>query len=204
MPIRFGRLLEQQPDWVWATVESMHRRRRCRRRRRIRHATRDSATAAANEYLARPWPSTATPRSTRAYRWNVPAHFNIAQACCGRWADDRARFALYWEDESGATAALTFWDLQQRGQPPVQRARGARRRARRQGRAHPAAAAAKRSSRTSRSTRWARSRCRCRSCSVPTRSSTGSTIPSAKVAIVDPQSLPNLAPIRDGCPASRT
>ena len=21
-PIRFGRLLEQQPDWVWATVES--------------------------------------------------------------------------------------------------------------------------------------------------------------------------------------
>ena len=26
---------------------------------------------------------------------------------------DRARFALYWEDESGATAAYTFWDLQQ-------------------------------------------------------------------------------------------
>ena len=26
-----------------------------------------------------------------------------------RWADDRARFALYWEDESGATSAHTFW-----------------------------------------------------------------------------------------------
>jgi acetyl-CoA synthetase len=47
-----------------------------------------------------------------AHRWDVPAHFNIAQACCGRWAEDRARFALYWEDESGATTAHTFWDLQ--------------------------------------------------------------------------------------------
>src|SRR6266545_4597955 len=49
----------------------------------------------------------------RAYRWDVPADFNIAAACCGRWASDRARFALYWEDESGATAAMTFWDVQQ-------------------------------------------------------------------------------------------
>src|SRR5512143_4038368 len=49
----------------------------------------------------------------RSHRWEVPARLSIAQACCGRWADDRARFALYWEDESGATAALTFWDLRQ-------------------------------------------------------------------------------------------
>ena len=48
-----------------------------------------------------------------AHRWEVPERFNIADACCGRWAADRARFALYWEDESGATAAYTFWDLQQ-------------------------------------------------------------------------------------------
>jgi acetyl-CoA synthetase len=48
-----------------------------------------------------------------AHRWDVPAGFNIAAACCGRWAADRARFALYWEDEGGATAAYTFWDLQQ-------------------------------------------------------------------------------------------
>jgi acetyl-CoA synthetase len=48
-----------------------------------------------------------------AFRWNVPAEFNIAAACCARWAGDRSRFALYWEDESGATAAYTFWDLQQ-------------------------------------------------------------------------------------------
>ncbi len=47
-----------------------------------------------------------------AHRWDVPPHFNIAEACCGRWARDRTRFALYWEDESGAATAHTFWDLQ--------------------------------------------------------------------------------------------
>ncbi|MFO1284934.1 MAG: AMP-binding protein [Burkholderiales bacterium] len=49
-----------------------------------------------------------------AFRWDVPPDYNIARACCGRWAADRSRFALYWEDEDGSTAALTFWDVQQR------------------------------------------------------------------------------------------
>jgi acetyl-CoA synthetase len=49
----------------------------------------------------------------RAFRWDVPERYNIAQACCGQWAPDRGRFALYWEDESGAMAAYTFWDIQQ-------------------------------------------------------------------------------------------
>ncbi|HZS68385.1 MAG TPA: AMP-binding protein, partial [Burkholderiales bacterium] len=48
----------------------------------------------------------------RSYRWSVPARFNIAQACCGQWAADRSRFALYSEDESGASAAFSFWDIQ--------------------------------------------------------------------------------------------
>ena len=48
-----------------------------------------------------------------AHRWNVPAEFNIAQVCCTRWADERSRVALYWEDESGATASFTFRELQQ-------------------------------------------------------------------------------------------
>jgi acetyl-CoA synthetase len=48
-----------------------------------------------------------------SFRWEVPARFNIAAACCGRYAHDRSRFALYWEDEGGATSAHTFWDLQQ-------------------------------------------------------------------------------------------
>jgi acetyl-CoA synthetase len=48
----------------------------------------------------------------RAFRWNVPPRYNIAHACCGQWADDRNRFALYWEDESGAAVAYSFWDIQ--------------------------------------------------------------------------------------------
>jgi acetyl-CoA synthetase len=47
-----------------------------------------------------------------AHRWDVPADFNIARACCARHAGERNRFALYWEDESGARAALTYWDIQ--------------------------------------------------------------------------------------------
>src|SRR5438046_5025622 len=50
----------------------------------------------------------------RAHCWNVPSDFNVAQACCRRWASDRTRFALYWEDESGATSAWTYFDLEQR------------------------------------------------------------------------------------------
>ncbi len=49
----------------------------------------------------------------RGFRWDVPGRYNIARACCGQWAEDRARFALYWEDESGATQAWSFWDIQQ-------------------------------------------------------------------------------------------
>ena len=49
----------------------------------------------------------------RSWRWEVPERYNIARMCCGRWAADRSRFALYWEDESGAKAAYTFWDVQQ-------------------------------------------------------------------------------------------
>src|SRR5688572_16454935 len=49
----------------------------------------------------------------RSYRWEVPERYNMARACCGNWAADRTRFALYWEDESGAMAAWSFWDIQQ-------------------------------------------------------------------------------------------
>jgi acetyl-CoA synthetase len=50
-------------------------------------------------------------RICSAYRWSVPPRFNIAQACGERWAADRAKFALYWEDESGERSAHTFFDL---------------------------------------------------------------------------------------------
>lgn len=42
----------------------------------------------------------------------MPEKFNIALDVCGRWAAERSRFALYYEDESGFTSAHTFWDIQ--------------------------------------------------------------------------------------------
>ena len=48
-----------------------------------------------------------------AFHWQVPPRFNIAWECCGRWARERHRFAMYYEDDAGNTGAYTFWDLQQ-------------------------------------------------------------------------------------------
>jgi acetyl-CoA synthetase len=48
------------------------------------------------------------------FRWDVPQRYNIAWDCCGRHAQQRARFALYFEDETGARAAFSFWDIQER------------------------------------------------------------------------------------------
>jgi acetyl-CoA synthetase len=48
----------------------------------------------------------------RSFRWDVPARYNIARACCGQWAEDPKRVALHWEDESGATATYSFRDIQ--------------------------------------------------------------------------------------------
>ena len=134
------------------------------------------------------------------HRWQVPADFNIAHACCGRWSDDRARFALYWEDEDGSRAALTFWDLQQQANRLSNSL---------------VAAGVKRGDRVA--------------ILLPQRAETivahlavyqlgAISVPlsflfgpeallyrlqnsAAKVAFVDPQSLPNLAPIRDKCSA---
>ena len=134
------------------------------------------------------------------HRWDVPPDFNIAHACCGRWANDRARFALYWEDEDGARASFTFWDLAQQAN-----------------RLSSALAAAG----VGRGDKVA--------LILPQRPETvvahlavyqlgAIAVPlsflfgpealefrvrdsGAKVAFVDPQSLPNLAPIRERCPA---
>ncbi len=47
-----------------------------------------------------------------SFRWDVPERYNIARACCGQWAADASRLALYWEDESGAAARHSFRDIQ--------------------------------------------------------------------------------------------
>ena len=48
-----------------------------------------------------------------AFHWQVPQRFNVARECCGRWARERHRFALYYEVDAGVTTAWTYWDLQQ-------------------------------------------------------------------------------------------
>ncbi len=47
------------------------------------------------------------------FRWQVPADFNIAEACCGRWARDTPQaVAIRWEHEDGRRALFTYADLQ--------------------------------------------------------------------------------------------
>lgn len=49
----------------------------------------------------------------RSFRWHVPPDFNIAQACCARWARDTPqRIALRCEHEDGRIAMHTYADLQ--------------------------------------------------------------------------------------------
>ena len=48
-----------------------------------------------------------------AFRWEVPERFNVAHYCCDRWATERHRLALHWEDESGETRAVSFWELRE-------------------------------------------------------------------------------------------
>src|SRR5476651_748039 len=44
----------------------------------------------------------------RDFRWNIPARFNIATACCDRHADGTGRLALIYVDEDGAATPTSF------------------------------------------------------------------------------------------------
>ncbi len=46
------------------------------------------------------------------FHWQVPDQFNIAHACCGRWAQQASRVAIQYEDESGNLGSLTYQALQ--------------------------------------------------------------------------------------------
>ena len=47
------------------------------------------------------------------FRWHVPEHFNIAQACCTRWARAQPQaVAIRWEHEDGRRADHTYAQLQ--------------------------------------------------------------------------------------------
>ena len=46
------------------------------------------------------------------FRWQVPKHFNIAEACCTRWARDTPEaVAIHYEHEDGRAGRFTFADL---------------------------------------------------------------------------------------------
>jgi acetyl-CoA synthetase len=48
-------------------------------------------------------------------RWQVPARFNIAEVCCGRWARSAATAeltAITWEHEDGRAGTLSYAELQ--------------------------------------------------------------------------------------------
>ena len=50
-----------------------------------------------------------------SFRWQVPENFNIAQACCARWAASPAtarRVAVAWQHEDGRCGSLSYGQLQ--------------------------------------------------------------------------------------------
>jgi acetyl-CoA synthetase len=47
----------------------------------------------------------------RDFRWDIPARFNIATACCDRHADGSGRLALIYVDEEGAATRTSFDQL---------------------------------------------------------------------------------------------
>lgn len=46
-----------------------------------------------------------------AFQWRIPASFNMGVDVCDKWAGQRYRLALIYEDESGQVEKYTFWDL---------------------------------------------------------------------------------------------
>src|SRR5437868_3556854 len=47
----------------------------------------------------------------RNFRWEIPARFNIATACCDRHADGSGRLALIYVDEAGGTTRTSFDEI---------------------------------------------------------------------------------------------
>jgi len=47
----------------------------------------------------------------RDFRWEVPARFNMASACCDRHADGGGRTALIYVDEDGGTLHTSFDEM---------------------------------------------------------------------------------------------
>ena len=46
-----------------------------------------------------------------AFQWQIPEFYNIGIDICDKWARQRYRLALIYEDEKGHIEKYTFWDL---------------------------------------------------------------------------------------------
>jgi len=47
------------------------------------------------------------------FEWDVPDTHNMAVDICDRWADERHKIALYWEDSDGVAESYTFTEMTQ-------------------------------------------------------------------------------------------
>ena len=60
------------------------------------------------------YPSDAYAALHREFHWHVPEHFNIAEVCCTRWAEDPRsvrQVAIAWEHEDGRSGTLSYGAL---------------------------------------------------------------------------------------------
>ena len=46
-----------------------------------------------------------------SFRWEIPDFYNIGVDICDKWAQQRYRLALIYEDDAGQVEKYTFWDL---------------------------------------------------------------------------------------------
>jgi acetyl-CoA synthetase len=46
-----------------------------------------------------------------SFQWQIPEFYNIGVDICDKWAHQRYRLALIYEDENGQVEKYTFWDL---------------------------------------------------------------------------------------------
>lgn len=46
-----------------------------------------------------------------SFHWDIPEFYNIGVDICDKWAHQRYRLALIYEDEKGEVERYTFWDL---------------------------------------------------------------------------------------------
>ena len=49
-------------------------------------------------------------KTYRAWTWKLPTYHNLTSEI-DQWSSDRARIAVYWEDEEGTQRRLTYWEL---------------------------------------------------------------------------------------------